>query len=85
MLDKVNFDKWVDHYANILGVETDIIVDDENVLALRKARAEAEAAQAQIAAAREQAAAAKDMASVKTDERNAVTDALTSGVAQEGI
>ena len=85
MLDKVNFDKWADHYSRILGVETDIVVDDDNVLALRKARAEAEAAQAQIAAGREMAAGAKDMGSVKTDEPNMMTDALSSGVAQEEV
>jgi len=85
VLDKVNFDQWADSYSKMLGVETDIIVSDENVLALRKARAEAEAAQAQIAAQREQAAAAKDMGSVKTDERNPVADALSSGVAPEDI
>ena len=81
VLDKVNFDQWVDSYSSMLGIETDIIVDDENVLALRKARAEAEAAQAQIAAQREQAATVKDTGSVKTDERNLAADPLNSGVA----
>ena len=85
LLDKVNFDKWADNYSEMLGVETDIIVDDENVLALRKARAEAEAAQAQVAANREQAAAVKDSGSVKTDERNIAADVLNSGAAPEDI
>jgi len=85
LLDKVNFDKWADNYSEMLGVETDIIVDDDNVLALRKARAEAEAAQAQVEMSREMSAGAKDMGSVKTDERNVAADALSSGVAQEEI
>lgn len=83
VFDKVNFDKWVDKSAEMLGVDTEILVDDENVLALRQARAKAEAAQAQIEAEREQAATAKDMGGVKTDERNVVADALNSGVAEE--
>ena len=83
VLDKVNFDQWADHYSEILGVPTDLIVPDEDVLALRKARAEAEAAQARIAAEREEAATAKDMGGVKTDERNVVADALNTGSAEE--
>jgi hypothetical protein len=85
VLDKINFDKWVDKTSQMLGVETDIIVDDENVLALRQARAAAEAEQARIAADREKAATAKDASSVKTDERNVVSDVLNSGAAQEVI
>lgn len=79
VLDKVNFDNWVDSYAAMLGVETDLIVPDEDVAALRQARAAAQAAQDQAALDREKAAAAKDASAVKTDERNVVADVLNSG------
>lgn len=79
VLDKVNFDKWTDQYSMMLGIDTDLIVPEADVNALRKARAQAEAAQAQAALSKDQASAAKDMGSVKTDERNPVADALTSG------
>jgi hypothetical protein len=83
VLDKVNFDQWADSYSQMLGVDTDIIVDDADVAALRKARAEAEAAQAEVEMQREQAASAKDMGSVRTDERNPISDALNSGAEEE--
>jgi hypothetical protein len=83
VIDKVNFDAWVDDYSEMLGIKTDLIVDNENVAALRKARAAAEAAQAQLEAKAVEAQVSKDSATVKTDERNLVTDAINSGAAQE--
>jgi len=80
ILDKVNFDNWTDQYGAMLGIDTDLIVPDADVAALRQARAQVEAAQAEAMMQKDQAAAAKDMGSVKTDERNPVADALTSGV-----
>ena len=86
ILDKVNFDNYADQYGEMLGIDTDLIVPDADVQALRNARAQAEAAQAQMQMAQQQAAAAKDMGAVKTDERNPVADALSSGVEPgEGI
>ena len=86
ILDKVNFDSYADQYGEMLGIDTDLLVPDADVQALRNARAEAEAAQAQMQMAQQQAAAAKDMGTVKTNERNPVADALSSGVEPgEGI
>lgn len=85
VLDKINFDKLVDNNAEMLGVPVDLIVPDEDVAALRQARAEAEAAQAQLAAQREQAAMNKDAATIKTDERNVVADVINSGAVEETL
>ena len=86
ILDKVNFDSYADQYGEMLGIDTDLLVPDADVQALRNARAEAEAAQAQMQMAQQQAAAVKDMGTVKTNERNPVADALSSGVEPgEGI
>ncbi len=81
VLDKINFDKWVDTYSGMIGVPTELIVDDDTVDALRKARAQAEAAQAQVQIGREQAAAAKDLAAAPTAGNNLLTDALGGAAA----
>lgn len=86
ILDKVNFDNWTNQYGEMLGIDTDLIVPDADVQALRNARAQAQAAQAQIELQQQQAATAKDVGQIKTDERNPVADALSSGVEPgEGI
>jgi len=76
VLDKIDFDEWVDSMADMLGIETKMIVSQENVERLRQARAQYEAAQAQLAAQQQQAATMKDAGSVKTDESNVVADQL---------
>jgi len=81
VLDKINFDQWVDTYSNMVGVPTEMVVDDDTVAALRKARAKAEAAQAQIQMGREQAASARDLSQADTSGQNALTDALGGGTA----
>ena len=83
VLDNVNFDKWANGFGSMLGVDTEILVPEDDVIALREARARAQAAEAQVNAEREQAKALKDVASVKTDESNVVADALTSGTPEE--
>lgn len=76
VLDKVNFDKWVDNYADMLGIDNELIVPEEDVDALRQARAAMQAQAAQAEQNQMQAAAMKDAAAVKTDERNVVSDSL---------
>ena len=75
VLDKFDSDQWVDMYSDMLGVSPKLIVAGETVAMVRKARADAQAAQAQVAAMREQAATVKDMAQAPTGEsENALTD-----------
>jgi len=83
VLDKVNFDKWVENYGDMLGIDSDLLVPDDDVTALREARNKAQAAQAQIAARRESAAAMKDLGAVRTDQPNVAADALNTGQAEE--
>lgn len=75
VLDKFDVDNWADAYADMLGVDPDLIVPGEQVALIRQARAQAQ----QQAAQAEQAAAAADAASklgrVSTTQPNLLTDA----------
>jgi hypothetical protein len=77
VLDKVNFDKWVDSYSQMLGVDTELLVDDEAVSALRNARGKAQAAEQQAALMQQQARSARDLAAAPTNQQNALTDVMS--------
>lgn len=62
VLDKFDSDKWADAYADMLGVDPELIVPGEQVALIRKSRAEAAAAQQQAAAMQQAAVTAKDAA-----------------------
>jgi hypothetical protein len=55
VLDKFDADRWVDNYADQIGVDPELIVGKEEVALVRKARADQQAAQ-QAAAQAQQAA-----------------------------
>lgn len=76
VLDKLDADKWADAYADMLGVDPEIIVPGEQVALIRKARAEAQAAQAQAAAMQQTADTAKSLAAAKTDQPSALTNVI---------
>lgn len=66
VLDKFDADAWVDHYADVTGIDPELIVPSERVGIIREQRAQQQQA-AQAAAAAEQAAkTARDLGSVKT-------------------
>lgn len=75
VLDKFDADNWADAYADMLGVDPDLIVPGEQVALIRQARAQAQ----QQAAQAEQAAMAADAAAklgrVSTTQPNLLTDA----------
>jgi hypothetical protein len=76
VLDKLNVDRWADHYADMLGVDPDLIVASEDVVMIRQQRAQAQAQAQQMQAAQMQADAAAKLGTVKTDEKNAATDLI---------
>lgn len=78
VLDKINFDKWVDSYSQMLGIDTELIVDDDAVRALREARGRAQAAMEQAQLMQQQAKTARDLAAAPTGQgqQNALTDAM---------
>lgn len=78
VIDKFNADKAVDRYADMLGVDSEIIRSDEEVAEIRKRRAEMIQQQQQM----EQAQAAVQGAKVLSETRvgeNSALDALMGG------
>jgi len=76
VLDKLNADQIVDTYADMLGVDPNLIIGDENVAIVRQQRVE----QQQQQQAAQQSMAMADMAakvgSIDTAQPNALTDVL---------
>lgn len=65
VLDKFNADRWADIYADSLGVDAQLVVDDGDANAIRQQRAQAQAQQAQMDQMQQAAGAAKDIASAE--------------------
>jgi hypothetical protein len=74
VLDKFDEDKWIEEYSDALGVSPTLIVADDKVALIRKARAQAQQ-QAQQAEQMQQASqTAKNLAQAPTQTNNALTD-----------
>jgi hypothetical protein len=76
VLDKLNVDRWADHYADMLGVDPDLIVASEDVVMIRQQRAQAQAQAQQMQQIQAQADAAAKLGTVKTNEANAASDLI---------
>lgn len=72
--DKINTDKLVDIYSDILGVDPDLVVAGEQVALIRQQRAQAQQAAMAVEAAPKVAQAAKTASEV--DQTSAAADAL---------
>lgn len=81
VLDVVNRDKTVFHYAEMCGVATDVTVDEDKVAAIRQARAQQQAAQQKVAMLSQAATAAKDLGNAPMDTDNALTRLIDSSKA----
>ncbi len=73
VLDMVNRDKLVFHYAEMCGVATDVTVDEDKVAAIRSQRAKQQAAQQQAALVQQGADAANKLAGADMEGDNALT------------
>lgn len=76
VLDKFDEDAWADKYADMLGVDPELVVSSEEVALVRKQRAEAQAAAVQAEQNNLRADTAAKLGTVKTGEQNAATDLL---------
>lgn len=74
VLDRLDADAWVDAYADMLGVDPNLVVAGEQLAMVREARNRAMAAKEQAAMMEQQASTAKNLAAAKTGEQNALTD-----------
>lgn len=76
VLDKLDADKWADEYADMLGVNPNILVPKDRVDALRQARSQAAQQAQQVAQAEQMASAAQKLGSVQTPTGNAANDVM---------
>jgi hypothetical protein len=65
VLDKLDADKWADEYADMLGVDPNLIIGGEKVALIRESRAQAEMTQAEMAQQAQQATVVKDLAAAE--------------------
>jgi hypothetical protein len=79
VLDKFDSDTWADRYSDLLGVPPDLIVADDKVALLRKARAQ-QASQAQGAAqANQNADTAQKLANTPMNDNTALASLVSRG------
>lgn len=64
VIDKINADQVIDDYADLFGVNPELVVPDDQVTAIREQKAKAAQAQQTAAAMPATAAAAKDVGSI---------------------
>jgi hypothetical protein len=74
--DKIDFDQMIDVYADRLSLQPGIVRPDEQVAAMRKGRAEAQAKAQAVQDIQMGAAAAKDLGTVNMEEDNGLTRLL---------
>lgn len=78
-MDKWDRDQSIDEYAEMTGVAPRVVVPDEEVAAIRQARAEAQRQQAAIEQAATLAPAAKQLSETDMSGDNALTQLLGAG------
>lgn len=76
VLDKFDEDHWADSYADMLGIDPELVVADNKVALVRKARNDAAAKQQQMAAIEQGATAANKLANSPTNTKNGLTDVM---------
>jgi hypothetical protein len=76
VLDKLDTDKWADSYADMLGVDPELIVQKEQVDQIRLQRAQAQAKQAQLDQLNQASQTAKNLGQTPTTGQNAMTDVI---------
>jgi len=76
VLDKFDADRWADAYADMLGLDPELIVPGEQVALVRQQRAQAAQAQQDAAMMQQGAATAKDLAAAQTSQPSALTSVM---------
>lgn len=76
IVDKIDTDEMIERYADMLGVDPNIIVAGDKVALIRKDRAEQQAAAQKAETIPAAASAAKDLSQADTSGKNALTDLM---------
>ena len=66
VLDKFDADKWADAYADMLGVDPNLIVGSDQVAVVRQARAKMQAQQAQMEQVKQMSEVGRNLGTVQT-------------------
>jgi hypothetical protein len=66
VLDKFNADEWADAYADMLGVDPNLIVGSDQVAVVRQARAKAETQRAQMEQVKQMSEVGRNLGTVET-------------------
>lgn len=74
VLDKLDADRWADAYADMLGIDPELIVPGEQVALIRQQRAEAQQQQAQAEQMAQAAESVQKLSAADTSGQNALTD-----------
>lgn len=82
VLDKLDADQWADAYADLLGVDPELIVPSDKVAIVRQARAEAQMQAEQQAQAAQQAQMMQTLSKADTSGQNALTGLAQAATAQ---
>jgi hypothetical protein len=78
ILDKFDEDKWADKYADMLGIDPEMIVAEDKVKAVRDERAQQQKMAQQAAMAESASKTAKNLATSSTNQSNALTDVTSA-------
>lgn len=76
VLDKLDADRWADSYADMLGIDPELIVPNEQVAFIRQQRAQAQAAAEQAAMMQQGAATMKQLSETSTTGDTALTSVM---------
>lgn len=76
VMDKVDWDFWIDEQADILGTAPQLVIETSEALQVREARNALAAQQAQADALEQGAATAEKLASAQTSEPSALTEVV---------
>lgn len=74
VLDKFDADRWADAYADMLGIDPELIVPGDKVALIRQQRAQAQQAAQQAAMLNQGADTAQKLGNVDTSKQSALTD-----------
>lgn len=74
VLDKFDADRWADSYADMLGIDPELIVSGQQVALVRQQQAQAAQQQAQAAMIAQGADTAQKLGSIDTSQQSALTD-----------
>lgn len=76
VLDKINVDYWVESYADMLGLDPELIVPEEVVMAMRQQRAEQAEQAEQAAIAEQQSKTVNNLAGASMGPDNVLSNVL---------